>query len=308
MRKALEVLGNETFVPPTASFLSGEEVMLKVMVKDRILEKVGIPKNEIERYTAKTAEQAAIFVGEGSLFGRRLVMIELEGKWGRTQALREALREAKENEDVIVISATSMPDKSQSLNPLLTEIECKKLIQKKQRYKLITCRLPYMGLTADEEVITKLAERTDGAAEIHIALQILKYTARDGVINLKEVEKTTEEPAQRRDITRAVLTQNTTRLAKEINEGEPLLILTILHGTLLKLYVWLEANPEDEEKTMEALELTKRRLKDWKAARTKYSAIAVRRLLEKVSDAYQIVTTGRTGNWRHVLQMAFRDL
>jgi DNA polymerase III delta subunit len=311
MRKAIEVLEADAadFRIPSVSILTGDDALLKTLVVNRYAELSGLTREETEKYAVSSADQIAVKVGDPSLFGRRLLDIELSGKWGQLKRLIPVLRDVRDTEDVVVIRVDQTPKQNQ-LNNLYQEIDCRKLAKSKSRQRLISQRFKHYGLEPTEEAVKGLSERTVFTSEIEASIKTLYFArGRFKDVGLADIKRATAEPPERRDITRALLKGNTTRLAKEINEGDPFYTLIVLHSSLFKLYTYLEmVHAEVEEEVIkERLNIPNHTIKEWRAAQHKYASRLVRETMEVVAEAYDRITSGREG-WQEILHYKLKSL
>lgn len=310
--KAMDYL-SEPKKPPKISVLMGEDDHLKVLVSQKLVAESEI--GDAEKYEVTGIGDIVRTLGEGSLFGRRLAVFDLttKKKWGRLDALAAVFRECALNDDQIIIRTTEAPSfKDLGLDRDLTVIECDIIKHKKTREKLIKLRADHYDVQLSEEAMTALLERTEATGEVENTLLSLKYAyGLHHKMKASDVERATRKPEERENLAKAILIGNSPRIAKQIKEGEPPLTLTIMHNTLLKLYTFLEMSSVKEAKEddiVEYLQIHKRSLKDWRAAKTKYAPRAVRELMEAVTEAFQRVTRGDTESWRELLQFKFKNL
>lgn len=312
MKKAIEVLETEAvdLRVPKISLLVGDDILLKSLVVQKFSTISGLTQEETEKHQVSSADQMVSKVGEPSLFGRRLLDIELTGKWGQTKRLSKTLKDIRDSDDVVIVRAESAPTSKDMAN-LFTEIECKKPTHSRTRQKLVQLRFRYYGLDPTEEAVKRLADRTECTADIEASIKTLYFAKgnHNKTVGLGDIERATAEPPERRDITRALLKGNTPRLAKELKEGVPIYTLIVLHSSLLKLYTYLEMTQAEigEEEIIEKLNIPKNKIKEWRAAKQKYASRVVREIMETVTQAYEMYTSGREG-WQEVLQFKLKSL
>jgi len=299
--KAVEFL--QSSAQPKALVVVGADETLKDLVIKHYRALVGNP--DVEQIATKNLSTVLYQFSEPSLFGARLLVTDLQAPtWGSPERTFSALRDASENGDHVVIKAEKAPTKS--LSPFATQVDCD-LGSKKSREAVLKYLLEKKRINYEAEAVKLASERLANTAEINNYAQILSYVIREGhVLTVKDVERGTQDPPERRDLGRAVLTVNMTRIRKEVLEGEPMLILTILHGTLTKLYVYLTLSKDHEEaEIVEKMGMTRNQLKDYKEANNKYAAVVVRYLIELVNDEYHKIKRGRGEGWREAILSAF---
>jgi DNA polymerase III delta subunit len=312
--KALDLLSLETIKVPPATLLIGDDHTLKALVTDRMAQASGKTKDDTERQEVKSADEAAEIIGQGSLFGPRLLILDFNGKWGRVNNLIRVLPEAKEAEDTVIIRAEQAPN-NENFTKHCTEVECKPPTHPRTKEKLIRIRLNYYRLYASEEAVKRLADRIDSAADLEIALTTLSLVHRPNHhLTVPNIEQATAEPPARRDLTRALLIGNVTRIAKELREGEPIPTLALFHNTLTRLYVWIEMtkgldpkkDKEKEDECAQTCKIPTRHRQDWRAAVKLYSSYLIRQTMNLVAEAYEQETSGRAGQWQEELQEHLR--
>jgi len=309
--KALDFLSSERKKISPVTILTGDDLLLKNLVINEIT--ANLPNlADIEKCEAKTANEIARQVGEGSLFGIRLVVVDLlTKKWGSTTRLKSAMYEMISMEDNLVVKAEALPSGKEKIIPPAFEIDCTKVTHKKSRKKFISYRLEKHGLKTTEDALKSLVERTETTGEIESVLIALKYAFYNSTeLTQREVIKATAEPSQRKDINNAMLAGNTPRIIKEVLSGEPVYTLTFLYSVLLRIYTYLEMDEAGatDDAIMEVLNIQKRSLKNWKATKTKYSSKLIRQLMEVTAKCYQQVMWGRTEVWKEELQFQIKKL
>ena len=238
------------------ALLTGEDDFLKLLVTQTLIKESDV--QNIEKYEVKNFNEIPNRLGEGSLFGRRLILFDVQNsKLGKTETLITAFKEVMQNQDLMIIRTESFPiTKDSEFNSLVLSIECEVMKNKKSREKFLKLRLNYYGLDFSEEAIATFLERTEATSEMENALLSIKYAyGRKNKLKPSDIEKATAKPEERNDLARALITGNSIRISKQIKEGEPILVLTILHNNLLKLYTFLEMMNDKEAKEEEVIEI-----------------------------------------------------
>jgi len=218
--KALDFLTTANKKVAPVIILTGEDLLLKNLVITEITNNI---ENlaDVEKYDAKSAHDTARQLGEGSLFGIRLVIIDLLKAWGPVERLKNAMLEMISVEDNLVIKAAALP--KTKIMPPATEIDCAAFTHKKSRKKFISLRLEKHGLKTTEDALKSLVERTETTGEVETALISLKFAFPNSTeLTQREVLKATAEPSQRKDINNALLVGNNPRIIKEVLSGEPI--------------------------------------------------------------------------------------
>lgn len=292
--------------------LSGEDELLREVVLTSFGKATGLYPDSVERHTVNTGTHIVGFWEEGSLFGSRFLVMDVEGKFTKQDFLERSLKYTKESTDkMVILSDIKSPWTAASYNDVkdqLLEVECKVPKTKKEKAKLIRVRARAFSLSIPEEVEKVLSERVESSVEVETVLRTLSLVTGDHPVKLKDAQQVTKEPLEFRDITRSLLLCNTIRIAKEINEGDPLPTLTMIHNTLIRLYCWLGDWKDQEDEAIEKLEIPKRFLKDWRASKQKVAQKTVRLLMNSVNDAYQEARSGRGELWKEKLINSFRLL
>lgn len=283
----------------------GEDDFLKELVVQKFIR--DYEYEDMERVSVDLAEQAISFITEGSLFGIRLVLIDVK-KWGRVSVA--FLNALKESEDIIVLKAKTPTQKLMSY----VEVECSPLKIKRQKKKFVTFLAEKFKLHFQDDVLEFLLERVEDLAELYSLVESLFYVFGlvDSVveITIEEIAFVTAEAKPKKEFESVLLTGNIPRLSKEFRNGEPIYVLTVLFNILFKLYQFLEmqALGEEEEKVIEILKIPKWNIKDWRAAKLKYSSSLVRKLMIEVLAAYRQEMRGQSGQWYESLHFGFRRL
>lgn len=296
----------ELNVPPVTLFI-GEDSVLKRIVMNRLI--AGVTKDDRESHETKHTEQMANMIDEASVFGSRLVVIDFTGKWGKTASLVAAVERVKSTDDCIMIR-TEEPPSGQTLDHLWAVVDCKKPANKKAREKLISLLAPIYEVKLFEDALKKMAERTEETSQIESALLTLSLVARPGLsVTLNDVGMVLREQSARKDIPRALLRHNMARVSRELSDTDsPPYVLTVLHGTLLKIYTWLEMTEAEvkEEEIAEALKIPPRFRREWRGVKATYSNRAIREVMEATADAFDAATHGRP--WLERLQKVLTKL
>jgi hypothetical protein len=186
---------------------------------------------------------------------------------------------------------------------LVTEVDCKKPHNVKERYKIVECRLRNKGVSLPEDLVQSLASRTDSSLEIEVATTTIALVASDGQkITPKDLSEIAGELEDFRDVTRSVLKGLIPRLNLEIADGEPIPTTVMFFNILHKLYAWLCSSEENEEDTLLRLKINRRLLTDWRASRHRYSPARIRELIEKLNLVYQKARRGQTQSWHEEMR------
>ena len=292
-------------------FLIGDDEVLKVLVYQKLLILLSDLDLELESFEVSNIKEISDRLTEGSLFGNRLVVFNLNNTSNvDLDIFNQSILQAKESQDFFIIKVTQADVKQ--IQHLITEVDCKKVNTNKFKEKLISLRLSHYNLKITEEGLKKLVERSEGTSQIESTIKALAFAiGEENTINVYDIAKSTAEPPSRKDILRALITGNVLRLSKELFEGDPLYTLTIFHNSLFKLYTWLEmtenGSKEEEEKAISLLNISKRSLKEWKASSKKFASRIIREVLESTTEAYQDVISGRD-SWREKIQFFLRKL
>lgn len=307
--KAIDILEKEEPHIPPALIVTGEDATLRFLVTKKILETKDVAKEDIERLDTKSLPELATLISQGSLFGSRTIVADYHGKWGKTDILATALIEARQAEDLVIIRADEKPQ-SPATSHLLTEIECEKPSHKKSRAKLVKVIGQAYKIEFTEDAQKLLTERAEQTSDIESAMQILQLAfPKNHKMTPVDVERAIAEPAARRDIMRALLSGNLSRLRKEMNTGDPMGFLALFHASLLRLYTWtrmVKDEKKDEDEAVELLKIPPRFVKEWRAA--KYASKALRETMEAVADAFLMEVTGRGDEWRETLLLKMQRL
>jgi DNA polymerase III delta subunit len=306
--KAVDFLSSGSKTVPPVSIVFGDDGFLQMLVVGELITRVAL--EEVEKFSVDKADQAVDTIVEGSLFGQRVLVITVK-KWGTLKKLVPALVVARENGDFVIFKAEALPGSKIKLVDPTLEIDCQKIRNKKTKERYARGRFESHSLKVTDDLVKMLVERTEDSAEVEAALKKIYYAVSVGrSVTVQDIEDATEDPIQRRDIVRAVLRISTARIVRELRDVEPILIITILYNTYLKLYCFLEMTRDEveEEKIIETLDIPKRMLKEWKHAVEKYSAQAVRDLLNTLSEAFAQITGNSREDWRGNIQLKLRAL
>jgi len=289
--------------------LTGDDILLKEI----ILEAYGRDTDlftELERYSILDGRNIEGEWSEGSLLGVRLIAVYVPGKIKNFAALERALKHQKDVEDLLVI----IPDLSwkevdtNRIKDLLLEVICKNPRTKKDKQRLVKVRAKMHGVNLREDIAKMVVERMESTMDLETMVSLLCLLLKSGEqIKLTDVPAIIGEPPKLRDMTRAILKGNTTRLAREILEGDPLPTIGAGHALMLKLFTWLECNEEDEG-IVERLGLSKRFIKDWRLARLHYAPQTIRKVMEVWEKVYRDIRRGRKQDWKERLRLSIRDL
>jgi DNA polymerase III delta subunit len=292
--------------------VSGEDELLRNVLIESYGKATGLYPSSLERHTVQTGIHVSGIWEEGSLFGARLLVIEIEGKLSKLETLERSLKYTTDPLDKMVLLTDIKHPWTTSgyagIKESVLEVDCKVPKTKKEKAKLIRVRAKSFKLEIPEDVEKLLSERVENSIEIETCLRTLSLVTRNHPVKLKDAELATREPPEFRDIARAILLCNTIRLAKEISDGDPIPTLSVMHTTLLRLYSWLGDWKDQEDEAIEKLEIPKRMLKDWRASKQKVAQKTVRTLLNHVNEAYQEARLGRGELWKEKLLNSFRIL
>jgi hypothetical protein len=303
--KATEVLESVRWSEPITA-IYGEDLVLRKMVTDHIQNLLKRGKEDTERLEVDSVSNILSTIDEGSLFGSRLLVIDVK-KWQGIKILETKATALKETGDQVIIRGDKMVE---GIN--VRWVECNPIANKKSRKKLVGILLAARGMVTTEEGMEKIAERCESTSEIESTLLLLSFVIHGNEVRPHDIEQATSEPEHRRDLTRAVLHGNTIRLAKEINTGDPIPTLAILQSVLLKLYTFIESSSEeenDQDKDLaEVLKIQGRFVKEWRSAKKKYAPRVVREIMNEVKTAYDLVRSGRGQGWKERLQFVLTRL
>jgi hypothetical protein len=292
-------------------FLAGSDIFLKQLVLNKIQTEIQV--SDIEKRDDTSVKTLSETISSGSLLGPRLVISNLEiPKWGKMEDFKDSMRVALDNGDHLIVKCEEEPkiEDSDLISHTLI-IDCEPIKVKKSREKFLNLRLKHHSVLMFPEAVTALIDRTENSSDLENIILSFKYAFPNKTIGVKDIDRVRKRQEERSDIQRAVVTSNSVRLTKIINEEEPRYVIYTLHSVLLKLYSYLEMAADSEiteETIVEKLQIDKRYLKEWREAKKKYASTSVRELIEVVSDAFRIYTSSNSANWRDQIHFKLRNL
>jgi DNA polymerase III delta subunit len=287
----------------------GDDEFLKEMVANKALQTLGNSENQEKMEIGNVLELIGMWE-EGSLMGPKTMFVTLSEKVSNLNHLDKLKWDISNDDRLILKPREGWNDRVKKSLAGALFVECSSLKGKEKKI-FLRSRALAKKVALIEETEDLLLERCSNALEIEITLGTLSLLGVNASISRKEIIEITNSPEEYKDLARSILRRNYSRLVKDLMDGEPLLNLTILFNTLLKLFIWLNTdhkNKESHEETLESLKIRRNAVKDWEMATKLYSSQVIRQAAKEINDLYQGFITGRSESWREKLKLALRKL
>jgi hypothetical protein len=306
-------------------FISGDDNILKDIIVDECGRLTGL-RDVKEQYTVSDVKSVIGLWGEGSLMGPRFLDVRVGSKVKNGHLWKTFITGIRPSENYMFIrlEGDSSGISEILLRGLTSVVECRFPKTTREKARLITSRLKMRGCIVEKEEAKELATRIKTSAEMESSVLTLALLYRSSKkITERDITYVAGEPERFKSSSRALLRGNVVLLAHEINEVEPILLLSIWHSTLKKLYCWMnqqegkdekkdsheeEDDAVEEENRPGVLNISRYLLKDYRAAKQKYSQLLLRQVMEDINRIYQDVRMGRTEDWRERARMVLTKL
>lgn len=303
------------------TFLTGDDLILKDIIIEHMGGLTGL-LNARERFEVKDVRSIVALWEEGSLMGARFMDVKVKGTLKNNKLWKNFLAKMSPGKNYMMVSFQGEEPTWEGVlaRPVFQFIECRFPKRMKERTKLVDMRLKMRGCHLDQEMLKELSARVRSSEEIESSVTTLSILSQSCKITEQEITYAAGERDDLRNTLRAISRGNIVVLLEEMEQMEPIPLLSNWHGIFKKMYCWISqcegkednhgkesADGDDEEGDDEEvseqlvsteIKLSRYQLEDYKIARKNYSPVLIRLMMESINEVYQDIRRGKEEGWQ----------
>jgi hypothetical protein len=299
------------------TLITGDDQVLKDIIVEQMGRLTGL-WDVREQFEVKDVRSIVALWEEGSLMGARFIDVRVNGKLKNNKLWKPFLAKISASKNYMTVNFQGEEPSWEGMlaRPVFQFVECKFPKRVKERAKLVDLRLKTNGCHLDQEMIKELSVRVKSSEEVESAVLTLSILSKSCKITEQEITYAAGERDDLRSTLRAIAYGNIIILLEEMEQLEPILLLSNWYGIFKKIYCWINQTGEDddhkeepdiddeeEEEESESLvsteiKLNRYQLEDYKIAKKKYSPVLIRTIMEGLNEVYQDIRRGKSEGWQ----------
>ena len=311
--------------------LTGDDLILKDIVIEHIGHLTGL-WNVRERFEVNDVRSIVALWEEGSLLGARFMDIRVKGKLKNNKLWKHFLAKMSVGKNYMMVSFQGEEPSWEGVlaRPIFQIVECVFPKRIKDRMKLVDLRLKTKKCQLNQEMLKELTVRIKSSEEIESAATTLSILSQSGKITEQEITYVAGERDDFRNTLRAISHSNTVVLLEEIENLDPMLLLSNWHSIFKKMYCWINQTGENDNRREEPtaddddgesedgevseplvfqeIKLNRYQLEDYKIAKKNYSPRLIRLIMESINEVYQDVRRGKKEGWQERVRFILTTL